>query len=61
MEEVFYSCPYCYSEVSILIDTSVPDQQYIEDCERCCNPTEFTVKVNGVRKLQSFEAAAIGQ
>ncbi len=41
MEELFYTCPYCFSEVSILADLSVDEQEYIEDCERCCNPIEF--------------------
>lgn len=43
MEEYFYLCPYCFSEVSILVDLSVARQQYVEDCERCCNPIEFTI------------------
>lgn len=43
MEEYFYSCPFCFSQVSILVDLSIPNQQYIEDCERCCNPIEFTI------------------
>ncbi|MGY6560889.1 MAG: CPXCG motif-containing cysteine-rich protein [Luteibaculaceae bacterium] len=43
MEEVFYQCPYCWSNVSVLVDTSIRKQTYIEDCEVCCNPTEFTV------------------
>jgi len=43
MEEIFYTCPYCFSESSILVDLSVNEQEYIEDCERCCNPIEFTV------------------
>ncbi|MFA5297028.1 MAG: CPXCG motif-containing cysteine-rich protein [Lutibacter sp.] len=44
MEEHFFQCPYCWEEVSILLDTSVDNQTYIEDCEVCCNPLEFTVK-----------------
>lgn len=60
MEEVFYLCPYCFSEVSILVDTSVPAQEYIEDCERCCNPIEFRIScANG--SVQDFQAEAIGQ
>jgi hypothetical protein len=30
-----------------LVDCSVPEQQYIEDCEVCCRPIEFHVLVNG--------------
>jgi len=61
MEEYFYPCPYCFTEVSILIDTSVAEQQYIEDCERCCNPIEFTISVNENQEIEAFSAEPIGQ
>jgi hypothetical protein len=41
MEEYFFQCPYCWEEISMLFDTSIRDQQYIEDCEVCCNPIEI--------------------
>ena len=31
-------CPYCGETVTIIVDESVPDQTYIEDCEVCCRP-----------------------
>lgn len=43
MLEQFYICPYCATEVSVLLDPSVHEQTYIEDCERCCRPIEFSV------------------
>ncbi|TPV35616.1 CPXCG motif-containing cysteine-rich protein [Paucihalobacter ruber] len=45
MEEQFFSCPYCWETISMLIDISVEEQQYIEDCEVCCNPIQLTVSV----------------
>lgn len=60
MEEVFYTCPYCFSEVSVLVDLSVREQSYIEDCERCCNPLEFSIQIEN-SELISFNAEAIGQ
>lgn len=60
MEEVFYQCPYCFTEVSVLVDLSVPQQEYIEDCERCCNPIEFRIIADG-RQVQSFEWQPIEQ
>jgi len=42
MEETFFQCPYCWEEISILVDTSVAYQTYIEDCEVCCNPIQVT-------------------
>ena len=46
MKEQFYICPFCATEVSILVDVSIPKQQYIEDCERCCKPIEFSIQSN---------------
>ncbi len=31
-------CPYCGESITIIIDDSVPEQTYIEDCEVCCRP-----------------------
>lgn len=61
MEEYFYNCPYCFSEVSILVDPSVARQQYIEDCERCCNPIEFTINIDEEGEVSGFSAEPIGQ
>ncbi|MGB5242456.1 MAG: CPXCG motif-containing cysteine-rich protein [Lutimonas sp.] len=41
MEEIFFQCPYCWQEISMLMDPSIPDQNYVEDCEVCCNPIEI--------------------
>lgn len=41
------SCPYCGETITVLIDNSVPHQEYIEDCQVCCRPIEFSVAVNG--------------
>ena len=42
MYEHFFQCPYCWEEISMLLDSSVSKQTYIEDCEVCCNPIELT-------------------
>ncbi|MEX1383919.1 CPXCG motif-containing cysteine-rich protein [Lutibacter sp.] len=41
MEEHFFQCPYCWQKISMLFDSSVNNQTYIEDCEMCCNPIEI--------------------
>jgi hypothetical protein len=38
--EFFFSCPYCCEEISMVLDTSVTSQTYVEDCEVCCHPIE---------------------
>jgi len=45
MEEHFFQCPYCWENISMLIDLSISSQSYIEDCEICCNPIQITVHV----------------
>ena len=43
MEEYFFQCPYCWEQISMLFDSSIKHQIYIEDCEVCCNPIEIKV------------------
>lgn len=31
-------CPYCGEMIELLIDDSVSEQEYIEDCSVCCRP-----------------------
>lgn len=38
-------CPYCGETIEVLIDGSVSEQQYIEDCQVCCRPIRFDVSV----------------
>lgn len=60
MEECFFTCPYCWEDISMLIDHSVPHQSYIEDCEVCCNPIQITVSIFE-DSLESFSAKSIDQ
>ncbi|WMI68268.1 CPXCG motif-containing cysteine-rich protein [Mangrovimonas sp. YM274] len=54
METCFIQCPYCWQQISVVVDKSVANQNYIEDCEVCCNPISLEVKVakNDVIYLQ---------
>ena len=38
-------CPYCGEMIVVLIDHSIPQQAYIEDCQVCCRPINFSVAV----------------
>jgi hypothetical protein len=44
--EVALQCPYCWEEITLLIDGSIELQEYIEDCEVCCRPIDFVVEVD---------------
>lgn len=43
LQEHWINCPYCGEGISVLIDCSVAEQAYIEDCQVCCRPIEFEV------------------
>ena len=38
-------CPYCGENIELLVDQSVPQQNYIEDCQVCCRPINFDVLI----------------
>lgn len=59
MYEHFFQCPYCWEEISMLLDVSV-STTYIEDCEVCCNPIEVTVSFED-QELRGFSADSIEQ
>ncbi len=44
--EVTVQCPYCWEKFILLVDASIPDQEYVEDCEICCRPIDFSVSVS---------------
>ncbi|MEO6346300.1 MAG: CPXCG motif-containing cysteine-rich protein [Aquaticitalea sp.] len=60
MEEHFFQCPYCWEEISMLLDYSVSQQTYIEDCEICCNPIQLTVHIQN-QEITGFQAESIEQ
>jgi hypothetical protein len=60
MKEYFYQCPYCWEAVSALVDVSQPLQNYIEDCEVCCNPIEFKIQCSAQTIIQ-LKAQSIEQ
>ena len=57
MEEHFFQCPYCWEEISMLLEPSSTEQQYIEDCEVCCRPRGIEFIFD--KELQSFSARSL--
>ena len=43
--EQFFDCPHCGQSISVLLDLSVPVQEYIGDCEACCRSIEVKYRV----------------
>ena len=60
MIEHFFTCPYCWEEISVLLDSSVTNQTYVEDCEVCCNPIQISAVFDDL-ELVGFEAINIEQ
>ncbi|MFP4520922.1 MAG: CPXCG motif-containing cysteine-rich protein [Fibrobacterota bacterium] len=57
LEEKEIQCPYCGETINVLIDPSVPDQDYIEDCRVCCRPIRFNVKIISSEDVSVFVSA----
>ena len=45
LSETSISCPYCGEANDVLIDCSVSEQEYIEDCQICCRPMTLAVSI----------------
>ncbi len=50
-----FDCPHCGEPITMLVDASVSDQRYVEDCEVCCNPIDIRVRARRGAVLE-FEA-----
>ena len=52
------SRPYCGETIAILLDLSVDEQSYIEDCSVCCQPMTVSYRAeDGELAELSVEAA----
>ena len=38
-------CPYCGEPISIVVDHSLEDQEYVEDCQVCCRPMVVRISI----------------
>jgi len=57
--EHFFACPYCGETISMVLDTSVSRQTYVEDCEVCCRPIQirYTVEDEAVVEFDALRQA----
>lgn len=40
------SCPYCGSPLEVVLDISEIEHDLYEDCEICCRPILFSIKMD---------------
>ena len=45
MLEEYFDCPYCWENQLKMVDSSIKSQNFIEDCEVCCNPIDFQISI----------------
>jgi transcription elongation factor Elf1 len=55
--EHFFQCPFCEQTISMLLDPSVEEQTYIEDCEVCCRPVEIYFRIED-EEVVEFSASS---
>ena len=60
MIEHFFQCPYCWENISMLLDASTTNETYVEDCEVCCNPIQITANFEA-ETLLNFDAVNLEQ
>jgi len=49
-------CPYCGENFETMVDLSGGSSTYIEDCQVCCQPIEFTLDVDPIGKSVTLTA-----
>ena len=54
MLEEYFDCPYCWENQLKMVDPSVKNQNFIEDCEVCCNPIDFQISIENFREFSDF-------
>jgi len=54
----YFSCPYCWERISMVLDTSVSGQTFVEDCEVCCHPIQVHYAVED-DAVSDFEARVL--
>lgn len=51
LTEETVSCPYCGEAIQVLLDPEEAGQNYIEDCQVCCQPITFSVMEDSMGNL----------
>lgn len=52
-------CPNCGESIDIVVDLSVAEQQYVEDCFVCCRPMLIHCVSDGSRVVRLDVAADV--
>ncbi len=58
MIEYFFTCPYCWERISMLLDPDMSGERYVEDCQVCCNPIGILFEMEE-EEVVRFEAVRL--
>lgn len=57
VQTAMLQCPYCWEHIEIVVDCTITEQEYVEDCSVCCSPIVVSVVAPGDGDVQ-IEARA---
>ena len=46
LDEANVDCPFCGEPITLVIDLTVDEQDYIEDCFVCCRPIRIVCRAS---------------
>lgn len=52
------TCPHCWEQIEVVLDLSIAQQSYIEDCSVCCRPIALAVAVEADEVVELGAEAA---
>lgn len=56
LQTVEQHCPYCGERLELLIDCTVAEQCYVEDCAVCCQPMLVDARFENDERWVTVEA-----
>lgn len=57
-QNVTVKCPYCGEDVGMVVDCTMSSQLFVEDCQVCCRPIQFAIRVNEEGEITELTAAS---
>ncbi len=61
VQEAPYTCPACWEQVTLLVDPGGGhSQEFVEDCEVCCRPLRFVLRLDELGELVELGVESAG-
>ena len=54
IETMSVSCPWCGELFDVLIEFTISEQEFIEDCSVCCRPIVFSLAIDNNGNIQEL-------